>query len=111
MRACGDCHSNETKWPWYSNLAPFSWLVQRDVDEGRAKFNISTWGRGENEGEDAAESLQRGSMPPSTYLLTHPAARLSPDEKQGFLNGLRATFGAEGHGNESEDETHEGDDD
>lgn len=111
MRACGDCHSHETNWPWYSNIAPLSWLVQRDVDEGRAKFNISTWGHRENEGEEAAESLQSGSMPPRIYLLTHPPARLSPAEKQALLNGLRVTFGSEGHGNNSDNELHGDDDD
>ncbi|MCJ7766385.1 MAG: heme-binding domain-containing protein, partial [Thiovulaceae bacterium] len=41
FRACADCHSNETKWPWYSNVAPVSWMVQYDVNEGREKFNVS----------------------------------------------------------------------
>ena len=58
-RACFDCHSNETTWPWYSNVAPVSWLVQRDVDEGREKLNFSEWGtarssRG-NEGKELDE--------------------------------------------------------
>lgn len=111
MRSCGDCHSNETIWPWYSNIAPFSWLVQRDVDEGRARFNISTWGRGENEGEDAAETLQKGSMPPKIYLLIQPDARLSDSEKQALVEGLIATFGGEKQGGETGNENTAGDDD
>ena len=52
QRACFDCHSNETTWPWYSNVAPVSWLVQHDVDEGREYLNFSRWGLG-GEGEEA----------------------------------------------------------
>lgn len=96
FRACADCHSNETVWPWYSHIAPVSWLVQRDVEEGRRAFNVSEWGRGENKGDDAAETVQKGIMPPGMYLLTHPAARLTPIEKQVFIQGLLATFGGEG---------------
>ena len=55
--ACFDCHSNETKWPWYSNIAPMSWLVQRDVDEGREHMNLSEWTPGQ--GSEAAEKVHR----------------------------------------------------
>src|SRR5512134_2904759 len=51
-RACADCHSNETVWPWYSNIAPISWLVQRDVDEGRRALNYSEWNRGQKEARE-----------------------------------------------------------
>jgi mono/diheme cytochrome c family protein len=89
-RACADCHSNETVWPWYSNLAPVSWLVQRDVDEGREKFNIST-GRGE--ADEAAEKVSGGEMPLRPYMLLHPEANLTASEKQELIQGLLATFG------------------
>jgi mono/diheme cytochrome c family protein len=89
-RACADCHSNETVWPWYSNLAPVSWLVQRDVDEGREKFNIST-GRGE--ADEAAEKVSGGEMPLGPYMLLHPEANLTASEKQELIQGLLATFG------------------
>ena len=102
MRACGDCHSNETTWPWYSNIAPASWLVQYDVDEGRAAFNVSEWGRGENEADEAAEKVQKGEMPPWQYLILHPEARLSAAEKQALIQGLIATFGGQGGGEASE---------
>lgn len=96
FRACADCHSNETVWPWYSNIAPVSWLVQRDVDRGRKAFNVSEWGVNKNSGaEDAAELVQSGEMPLPIYLPLHPEARLSPQEKQEFLQGLVATFGGE----------------
>jgi mono/diheme cytochrome c family protein len=96
MVACGDCHSNETVWPWYSNVAPVSWMVQHDVEEGRAKLNVSRWGQGEFEAHEAVETVQEGQMPPAIFLVTHPEARLTPVEQQALIQGLRATFGDEG---------------
>lgn len=93
QRACFDCHSNETVWPWYSNVAPVSWLVQHDVEEGRQTVNFSTWGRG-GEGEESGELVEviaEGEMPPSYYLITHPEARLTSAEKQALMQGLRAS--------------------
>ncbi|MFQ3663362.1 MAG: heme-binding domain-containing protein [Chloroflexaceae bacterium] len=98
MRACGDCHSNQTVWPWYSAIAPASWLITRDVREGRAAFNVSEWGRPDNEGDEAAKLVQNGEMPPWFYLPLHPSARLSPAEQQQFIAGLLATFGGEAEG-------------
>jgi hypothetical protein len=88
--ACMDCHSNETEWPWYWNVAPVSWLVQRDVDEGRDTLNLST---GEPEVQEMIEALQEGEMPPWQYKPTHPGARLSASEKRELIRGLQATFG------------------
>ncbi len=90
-RACADCHSNTTVWPWYSNIAPVSWLVRRHVDEGRSKFNINTIGFGE-EAHKAAEEVRSGGMPEPTYLLMHPEARLNSIEKEQLAAGLEATF-------------------
>ena len=96
MRACADCHSNETKWPWYSNIAPVSWLVQHDVDEGREHFNISNWlHQKKNKGDEAAEEVREGDMPPLVYLPAHPEARLSETEKKELVKGLVNTFGEE----------------
>ena len=97
VRACFDCHSNETVWPWYSNVAPLSWLVQRDVDEGRETLNFSEWDRPQ-EGEEAAESVRERSMPPRQYVITHPDARLSDAELEALANGLAATLGTQGQG-------------
>ena len=108
-RACADCHSYETKWPWYSNVAPVSWLVMRDVQEGRSRFNISApiERRGPGEGGEGGERrgergddspaglVQRGEMPMPIYLITHPEARLTDAEKQQLVDGLNATFGGE----------------
>lgn len=93
FRTCADCHSNETRWPWYSHVAPASWLVQRDVDEGRAEFNVSEWDRPRQEGDEAAALAREGEMPPWFYLPLHSSARLDEDEKQALIEGLIATFG------------------
>jgi hypothetical protein len=93
MRTCGDCHSNETVWPWYSRVFPVSALIANDVNEGRMKFNISEWGARENEAGEAAEIVQEGEMPPAQFLLIHPEARLTPAQKQELVYGLIATFG------------------
>jgi Haem-binding domain len=102
VRACFDCHSNETVWPWYSNVAPLSWLVQRDVVEGREELNFSEWDRPQ-EGDESAETVREGTMPPSSYLLTHPDARLTDAELATLTDGLAATFG--------DDDDSDGDDD
>ena len=94
MKACADCHSHETKWPWYSNVAPVSWFIYHDVKEGREHFNVSAWGhQEENEGDEAAETIEEGEMPLNVYLLAHPEARLSADEKKSLILGLKNTFG------------------
>ena len=81
-RSCRDCHSDETRWPWYSNVAPVSWLVARDVEDGRSHLNMSEWGR-YGASEAGARLLwmsfaaREGTMPPASYLRLHPEARLS----------------------------------
>jgi hypothetical protein len=85
-RACYNCHSNESDWPWYAYVAPASWLVQRDVDEGRRAMNFST-GKGVDAGE-ISEILGENEMPPAQYLLLHPEARLSQEEKDTLVNGV-----------------------
>nr|WP_290670514.1 heme-binding domain-containing protein [Ardenticatena sp.] len=90
-RACFDCHSNETVWPWYSNVAPVSWLIQRDVDEGRQKLNFSEWNRPQDELDEITEVVREGEMPPMYYVLLHPQAKLSQTEKEALIAGLRAT--------------------
>jgi hypothetical protein len=90
--ACYDCHSNETVWPWYSQIAPISWLVVRDVDEGRAKLNFSE-GQ-ELEGDEMIEKIQTGAMPPRKYLLLHPEANLNAEQKAQLIEGIRASLGA-----------------
>ena len=95
MRACGDCHSHKTEWVWYSQIAPVSWLVQRDVEEGREHLNVSAWDRGPGDANEAAEEYEEGEMPPWFYSPLHPERTLSPEERATLLAGLRATFGDE----------------
>jgi mono/diheme cytochrome c family protein len=93
-RACFNCHSFETEWPWYAAIAPASWLVFHDVHEGRRKLNFSTWQNGVLDGESPAviaKQIRDGEMPPWQYLLAHPEARLSPAEKKQLSAGLQAT--------------------
>lgn len=94
VRACYDCHSNETTWPWYANVAPISWRVQQDVNEGRRKVNFSEWNRTQSKATKAAATVADGEMPPWDYLLNHPLARLSSAERAELIRGLTATFGA-----------------
>lgn len=88
-RACFDCHSNQTIWPWYSYVAPVSWLVYNDTVEGRHRLNFSEWNTGsQRRSEDISKVIQRGSMPPAIYLPMHPLARLTVAEKQQLITGL-----------------------
>lgn len=101
FRACADCHGHETKWPWYSRIAPVSWLVASDVAEGREHFNVSMWGvQAKNKGEEAAKAFREGEMPPWFYKIPHPEAQLSEEESGQLLNGLIATFGDSKEGDE-----------
>ena len=95
QRACFDCHSNETKWPAYAYVAPVSWLVAHDVNEGRAKLNFSDWANNPEEGEEMLEAIQKGEMPMPIYLPLHPEANLTATEQQQLLAGIQATFGGE----------------
>lgn len=90
--ACFDCHSNQTHWYWYTNIAPISWLVQNDVNNGRASLNFSEWNRPQDGAGDVAEVIQSGAMPPWFYSIIHWGARLSPTEKRELIDGLRRTF-------------------
>lgn len=95
QRACYDCHSNETVWPWYSRVAPASWLVAKDVDEGREHLNFSEWD-GPNEGlDEMVETIESGAMPLKPYVMLHPEAALSQREITELIRGLRKTFAAD----------------
>ncbi len=85
-RACYDCHSNETVWPWYSRVAPFSWLVVRDVREGRKELNFSTWNRISTRQQvkklkESWKEVDEGEMPPWYYLSMHRDATLSAEDR------------------------------
>jgi len=94
QRACFDCHSNETVWPWYSNIAPISWLVYRDVIEGKNKFNFSDWQNTYlNDPGEFSNVINEGEMPPMQYLLMHPNAKLTATEKEQLITGLQNSLG------------------
>ncbi|GJL62938.1 MAG: hypothetical protein NPIRA04_15920 [Nitrospirales bacterium] len=85
-RACYDCHSHETVWPWYSQVAPASWLLAWDVQEGREELNFSIWNQYVSKKKDKklkeiAEEIDEGDMPPWFYLPLHPEAQLSSQDK------------------------------
>ena len=92
-RACFDCHSNETEWPAYASIAPVSWLVHRDVNEGRAVLNFSEWSRPQEEAKEASEEVREGGMPPVAYKLVHAHARLNAADRDRLKHGLARTLG------------------
>jgi Haem-binding domain len=84
--ACYDCHSNETRWPWYSYVAPLSWRIARDVTLGRKEVNFSEWrsylpATRRRKLEWVGRVLRTEQMPPWSYRLMHPAARLTPEDR------------------------------
>jgi hypothetical protein len=92
-RACFDCHSNETTWPWYSNVAPVSWLLQRDVNGGRSHLNFTEWDRPQQHAKDVLTEVKQGDMPPWFYLPMHPQAKLTDAEKQALMEGAEKSLG------------------
>jgi len=100
VKACFDCHSNETRWPWFTKLPFGSWLAVTDTIRARKHLNFSEWGvpaneadhEGEDHGHDFAEVIQDGSMPPARYTLLHPNAVLTEGEKQELIDGLQNTL-------------------
>ena len=85
-RACYDCHSNETRWPWYSHVAPFSWLIAADVARARREVNFSEWGSyypatRRRKLQWIARSLREEKMPPWSYRLMHPGVRLNAADR------------------------------
>lgn len=88
---CFQCHSNETEWPWYSNIAPGSWLIAMDVTEGRRKFNFSDWKNNPGEIDEMAEVIQSGEMPPIQYWVFHPNSRMNDQQKQELIQALESS--------------------
>jgi hypothetical protein len=92
-RACMDCHSNSTVWPWYSGIAPVSWLVARDVNEGRAHLNLSEWSNlapemSELRRKAMCAQVREGEMPLLQYRLIHSGARLSAEDVSALCAGI-----------------------
>lgn len=86
-RSCYDCHSSKTTWPWYSQIAPISWLLVRDVNQGRRELSFSDWARldarrAARKLQEICEQVEKGEMPMESYVLLHPEAKLSDSDKQ-----------------------------
>jgi len=97
---CFDCHSNEVVYPWYAYVAPVSWLVTKDVNEGRDELNFST---GDDlDVDDMVEEVRDGEMPLPIYLITHPEADLSDSEQAELIEGLLATFDSTASGDDDD---------
>lgn len=93
-RACSDCHSFNTTWPWYSQVAPASWLLVSHVDQARRSMSLSDWGSYDSKKkarklQEICEQVERGEMPLTSYLLLHPAARLSDSDKKTLCDWTR----------------------
>lgn len=91
--ACYDCHSNETTYPWYTNIAPFSWNIGGHVRNGRKKLNFSEWGNYDanqrlHKVEECIEEIEEKSMPLTTYAIMHSDARLSEEDRNNLLEWL-----------------------
>jgi hypothetical protein len=101
-RSCNDCHSNKTRWPWYSNVAPVSWFVIDHVNEGRENLNFSDWGRYSQRDNDSllrqiCREVRSGAMPLSSYTPLHPGSTLSAEDKKticDWTNAERARLAA-----------------
>ena len=89
---CFQCHSNETDWTWYSNIAPASWLIYWDVEQARSEFNFSEWGTNPGFVDDLVEVVEQGEMPPIQYWIFHPQSRLTGEKSDQFIQGLRNTL-------------------
>lgn len=89
---CFQCHSNETEWPWYSKVAPASWLLAFDVAEGRQHLNFSEWDKRPIRVGEMIEEVGRGSMPPVQYTTFHPETKLQGAELDAFIAALQKTF-------------------
>jgi hypothetical protein len=94
-RSCNDCHSYETRWPWYSNVAPASWLLASDVNEGREHMNFSDWALYDTDDaedlfEEIADEVRKGGMPLSSYTFLHGEAKLTEEDKRRIIDWAQA---------------------
>jgi hypothetical protein len=90
-QSCKNCHSDETAWPWYSYVAPLSWVIARDVHQGRKAMNFSQWGtyppsKRERKLEDICDQLANGDMPDRKYILFHQSARVSESQRSAICD-------------------------
>lgn len=89
---CFQCHSNETNWTWYANIAPGSWLIAYDVIEGRDQFNFSDWNNNPGELDEIIEVIQEGEMPPIQYWIFHPNSKMDAQQKQELIDAMNSSL-------------------
>lgn len=95
--SCYDCHSNETNYPWYTNIAPVSWWVKDHINDGRKHLNFSEWGtykekRQNHKLEECYEEVEEGEMPMESYLIMHGEAKLSADQKNELVHWFKEKY-------------------
>jgi len=93
--SCYDCHTNESVYPWYTNVAPVSWWVKKHIDEGRDELNFSEWGsyslrRKDHKLDEIVEMIDEEEMPLPSYLIAHGDARLSAEQKTLLVEWAKA---------------------
>jgi len=101
--ACYDCHSHHTKYPWYTDLAPFSWLIKQHIDIGRQNVNFSLWsdypaGKANHKIEECFEEIEKGAMPMAAYLPMHPEAKFTPEQRQKLVDWFKSKYEGEEQG-------------
>ncbi|MFT5860503.1 MAG: hypothetical protein ACI865_002616 [Flavobacteriaceae bacterium] len=104
--ACYDCHSHETVYPWYSNIAPVSWWLKDHIDEGREHLNFSVWGdyseqKANHKLHECAEEVEEGKMPLPSYLYTHGDAELTSDQQELLADWFESIMTNHGEGDEA----------
>jgi len=95
QRSCNDCHSSRTVWPWYAQIAPVSWLLAKDVRDGRKELNVSEWNtftprRTARKLQEICEQVEQHEMPLKLYLPLHPDAQLSDDDRRTLCDWAKA---------------------
>ena len=93
--SCYDCHSNESTYPWYTNVAPISWWVKQHINEAREELNFSEWGaftekRKKHKLEECFEMVEEGEMPLKSYLIVHDEAKLTTEQKNELVVWFKA---------------------
>ena len=104
VRACFDCHSRTPKRPWYSYVAPVSWLVRHDIEDGRKHLDFTAWDQPQRDADEALEVIGSGEMPPDIYTLMHPEARLDDQERNDLIQGLARSLKLAADGREDDDD-------
>lgn len=110
--SCYNCHSHETEYPWYSHVAPTSWLIAHDVREAREELNFSTWSDYDlrkmlSKLEDIATEVGEGHMPMPIYTVMHPSARLSDEQRELIIAWTETAMDMVAEGEEEEEEEEE----